>query len=321
MRIQLGYVALALNLNKVTSSSTVTYRYYKGLTDEQRLNKLKQITSSNFRDLETILRYNHTHDIHFYRLTSALIPLATHDEVTDWPYRRLFQDDFRYIGKLIRQFQMRVDLHADQFNVINSANPQVVENTIRNLLYLAYVLDDMDYSEGKIIIHVGSARGGKEAALKRFITHFDYFPKTIKEKIIIENDDKIYDIQDVLELCNRLKVPMVLDAHHHLCHNRGESMYDYIPDIFATWRDDVFIPKVHYSSSKEPPIDRRHSDYIHSDDFVEFLSQMNRHITEDFDVMIEAKKKDLALFQLMDDIQAKKLPWQYPDETTICIQE
>ncbi len=291
MNIRLGYVALALNLEKVTSSSIVTYRYYQSLTSEQKINKLKQVTQSNIEDLETILRYNDEHHIHFYRLTSSLVPLATHDEVIGWPYRRLFKQDFKHIGQLIRRFGMRVDVHADQFNVINSTNPKVVENTIRNLLYLAYMLDDMQYPEGKIIIHVGSAQGGKQASLERFITHFKYFPKEITDKIIIENDDKSFDILDVLELCHRLDLPMVLDAHHYLCNNRGENLYDYIKEIFHTWHGDPFIPKIHYSSPKESPLDRRHSDFIEAKSFVAFIEKMRDHVSCDYDVMFETKKK------------------------------
>ncbi|QUI21115.1 UV DNA damage repair endonuclease UvsE [Vallitalea pronyensis] len=319
MHIQLGYVALALGLEKVTSSSTVTYRYYKGLTSEQKINKLKQVTASNIRDLETILQYNDAHHIHFYRLTSSLVPLATHDEVIGWPYRRLFKADFEYMGRLIKDLGLRVDVHADQFNVINSTNPKVVENTIRNLLYLAYMLDDMLYSEGKIIIHVGSTQGGKQASLERFVTHFEYFPKAITDKIIIENDDKSFDMLDVLGLCHRLKVPMVLDVHHQHCHNRGENLHDYIETIFNTWQGDPFIPKIHYSSPKNTPMDRRHSDFIDAKAFVAFIEKTKAYTTHDYDIMLEAKKKDLALFQLVEDIKTMDLSWGFLDETTITL--
>src|SRR5690554_6788035 len=133
MKVRLGYVAIALNLPKVTSSSNVTYSYYQRLnSDEKRLNKLKQITLSNMRDLKKILEYNIEHNIHFYRLTSALVPLATHPEV-DWNYRKIFNVDFRAIGDILRKSHMRVDTHPDQFNVINSVEKRVVENTERNL--------------------------------------------------------------------------------------------------------------------------------------------------------------------------------------------
>jgi len=56
MRIRLGYVAIALNLGKVTSSSTLTYSRYLKMKEEDRLKKLKEITYSNIQALEKILK-------------------------------------------------------------------------------------------------------------------------------------------------------------------------------------------------------------------------------------------------------------------------
>ena len=90
MRVRLGYVAIALNLKNVTSSSTVTFANYNKLkSEEERLRKLKKVTFSNLEDLETILKYNIENNIHFYRLTSKLIPLTTHPEVV-WAYEKYF---------------------------------------------------------------------------------------------------------------------------------------------------------------------------------------------------------------------------------------
>ena len=55
MIIRLGYVAIALNLGKVTSSSTLTYTRYLKLNKEDRLKKLKEVTYSNIEALEKYL--------------------------------------------------------------------------------------------------------------------------------------------------------------------------------------------------------------------------------------------------------------------------
>ena len=165
MRVRLGYVAIALKLPKVTSSSKVTYTYYEKLnTEKEKLNKLKQISYSNMVDLQKILAYNIKNNIHFYRITSALIPLATHPDV-NWDYRSLLNADLKYIGNIIKDSNMRVDTHPDQFNVINSVDDKVVENTERNLWFHANLFKDMAYPLGKMVLHVGSAAGGKQASL------------------------------------------------------------------------------------------------------------------------------------------------------------
>ena len=142
MRVRLGYVAISKALGKkVTSSSTVTFTNYNKITlPNKKLEKLKSVAASNLRDLETIIRYNIENNIQFYRITSALIPLVTHPEVGYWGHREFLKKDFEYVGKLKNDSKMRVDTHPDEFNVINSINPKVVENTKINLVFLGLYL-------------------------------------------------------------------------------------------------------------------------------------------------------------------------------------
>ena len=192
MIIRLGYVAIALNLGKVTSSSTLTYTRYLKLNKEDRLKKLKEVTYSNIEALEKILRYNIDNNIHFYRMTSNFIPLATHPDVM-WDYLKYFKKDLEYIGKLIKDNNLRVDAHPDQFNVINSDRESVVENTLRTLNMQVDLFEAMNYEQGKLVIHIGGAKGGKDIALDRFINNLKNFPKRITDRLILENDDKTFN--------------------------------------------------------------------------------------------------------------------------------
>lgn len=287
MIIRLGYVAIALNLKNVTSSSTVTFATYNKLTnEEERLKKLKSVTFSNIDDLETILKYNMENNIHFYRLTSKLIPLST---------------------------------HPDQFNVINSVKDKVIEDTIRNLNHAVDLYDLMEYDEGKLVIHVGSSAGGKEESIKRFITNLDRFPKRITSRLIIENDDKVFTAKNVLDLCQEINCPMVLDLHHHKCKNDGENIADLLEDIFNTWNNESLPPKVHFSSPRESEFDRKHADFIDVNDFANFLNIAKETTNKDFDVMIEAKKKDQALIKLVEDLKKINYPCEFLDSGTIKI--
>ena len=287
MIIRLGYVAIALNLKNVTSSSTVTFATYNKLkSEEERLKKLKSVTFSNIDDLETILKYNMENNIHFYRLTSKLIPLST---------------------------------HPDQFNVINSVKDKVIEDTIRNLNHAVDLYDLMEYDEGKLVIHVGSSAGGKEESIKRFITNLDRFPKRITSRLIIENDDKVFTAKNVLDLCQEINCPMVLDLHHYKCKNDGENIADLLEDIFNTWNNESLPPKVHFSSPRESEFDRKHADFIDVNDFANFLNIAKETTNKDFDVMIEAKKKDQALLKLVKDLKKINYPCEFLDSSTIKI--
>ncbi len=317
MKVRLGYVAVSMRLGKkVTSSSTVTFANYKKIISEKnRLDKLKGITVSNLNDLEIILKYNIKNNIHFYRITSALIPLETHPEVGYWGQREIFKKDFEYLGKIINENNMRVDTHPDQFNVLNSTNIEVVQNTIKNLMSQAAWFEDLNYSTGKMVLHVGGATGGKDEGIKRFIYNFKIVPKEVTSKLIIENDDKMYTAKEVLELCKTLEIPMVLDVHHHNCNNNGEKIEELLEEIFNTWNKEKLNPKIHFSTPKDHEKDRKHADYINSKDFVEFLEKA-KILDRDFDVMLECKQKDEALYLLTKEIKAIRPEYKWIDQSS-----
>lgn len=324
MRVRLGYVAISNVLGKkVTSSSTVTFANYKKIaSEEKRIEKLKTVTLSNLDALTQLIKYNIENEIHFYRISSALIPLVTHPEVGYFGHREIFKKDFEYIGKLIRESNMRVDTHPDEFNVINSNNPKVVENSIINLTKQLEWFEDMKYKDGKMVIHVGGATGGKEEALKRFVTNFNTFPSNIKNSLIIENDDKTYTAKETLDLCKTINIPMVLDIHHHNCNNTKNDIKDILEDIINTWDNEKLPPKMHFSSPKdrnlEGKVDRKHADFIDPIDFINFLETL-KIFNKDVDIMLECKEKDIALFKLIDDIKEIKKEYKWLDKTTLLI--
>ena len=317
MIVRLGYVAIAKNLGKkVTSSSTVTFTNYNKInTEEKKIEKLRSVTLSNLNALQEIIKYNIKNNIHFYRITSALIPLVTHPEVGYWGHREIFKNDFKYIGKLIKESKMRVDTHPDEFNVINSINPKVVENSAMNLMRQVEWFEDFDYEEGKMVIHVGGKTGGKEEGLERFIKNFRELPIKIKSRIIVENDDKTYTAKETLEICKILNIPMVLDVHHHNCNNNGEKIEDMLEDILNTWNSEKLPPKLHFSSPRDGEKDRKHSDFINSKDFVDFIEKAKK-FNRDFDVMLECKEKDIALIQLVKDVNEINSKYKWIDESS-----
>ena len=320
MKVRLGYVAISKALgNKVTSSGNVTYKTYSKISsEEKRVEKLKAVTASNLNGLQQIIKYNIENDIHFYRITSALIPLVTHPDVSDYGYSEIFKKDFEYIGKLIANSNMRVDTHPDEFNVINSINNQVVQNTIRNLLVQSQWFDYLNFPKGKMVVHVGGATGGKDSGLARFIHNYKILPKQIQERLIVENDDKTYTAKETLALCKELNIPMVLDVHHHNCNNNGEDILSMLKDIFSTWHYEKLPPKIHFSSPRDGETDRKHADYINVNDFTEFLEK-SKILNVDFDVMLECKEKDIALFKLLDDIRNLKPEYTWLDKTTFIL--
>ena len=313
MLIRLGYVSLSKALD-ITTSSTITYTNY--VNNNYTVDKLYSIIENNLNSLEEIIKYNIKNNIHFYRLTSKLIPLATHDKI-DFEYITHFKDKFKEIGKLINDNNMRVDTHPDQYAVLNSMSEKIVNNTIEILNYHYKILNALNIKNKVIILHVGSSAGGKKASITRFINNFNKLPDYLKKCIALENDDKTFDIKDVLYLCNKLNIPFVLDYHHYICNNDGEKLENYIDSIINTWTD--ITPKFHFSSPKSALKKefRSHHDYINSDSFIELLNIL-KHVNIDSDIMLEAKAKDDALFRLIRELKYKT-NYKFIDETSFII--
>lgn len=310
MIIRLGYACITETLTRITTSSSYTYTNY---TKEQNKTKLDRIIKSNLTDLGKILDYNISNNIHFYRLSSKLIPLATKKEVV-FNYLSKYDKYYEYLSKKIEDSRMRVDLHPDQFCVLNSTNKDVVKNSIEILKYHYNILNKLKVKNKVLVLHVGSNAFGKSNSLTRFINNYMILPKSIRDTIVVENDDKVFNIKDCLYLNEKLNVPIVLDYHHHFCNNDGINLYDYIEDIFNTWKN--INPKVHFSSPKNLTKKeiRSHNDYIDSNKFIEFVEDI-KHLDYDIDIMIEAKKKDEALFRLIRELKYKT-NYKFIDDTT-----
>ena len=314
MKVRLGYVALSKALDDVTTSSTITYTNY--INKNYNTSKLLEITKNNLDSLYEIIKYNVKNNFHFYRITSKLVPLATHKDV-EFNYIKPMLNKYEEIGNIINKNKLRVDTHPDQFAVLNSTNKEIVNNTIKILEYHYNILKAFNIKDKVIILHVGSSVFGKENSIKRFINNFNLLPSHLKEVIALENDDKTYNIIDVLQLCEKCSVPMVLDYHHYLCNNNGEKIEDYLNRIFNTWKNK--IPKMHFSSPKNNSKKdfRSHNDYIDSNKFTIFLEILKKY-DKDVDIMLEAKAKDYALTKLIRKLKYKT-NYKFIDESTFIV--
>ena len=303
MKIKLGYACISNALDS-TSSSNYTYTEYLKNSD---MDKLDKIIISNLEALEEIINYNIKNNIHFYRMSSKIIPLATKDDVV-FDYIDGYRNYYDRIGKKIRKSNMRVDFHPDQFAVLNSTKKEVVDNTIKILNYHYKLLEALEIKEKVLVLHIGGNTFGKDNSIRRFINSFNKLPEYLRKSIVIENDDKIFNVNDCIVISKEINVPIVLDYHHHNC-NKSDFDMKYVID---SWKEET--PKMHFSSSKNKKEFRSHSDYINSDDFISFINFLKRY-DRDVDVMIEAKAKDDALFRLVRELKYKT-DYKFIDDTS-----
>lgn len=295
MIIRLGYVSIATTLKDKTTSRTMTLTNFKKLGEKRALNKILKITEENLNDLMEILKYNVKNEIFFYRMSSNLFPLV---DIIKFDVIEYFKNKLEEIGRFANKNNIRLSMHLNHFFVLNSMRDDVVLSTINILNIYKNIFKTMKIS-GTIVLHVGSKEFGKRKGMKRFCDNFQLLDKETRSLLILENDDKVYNVKNTLSICNKLNIPMVLDYHHFMCNKTNEKIEDYIVKIFNTWNT---IPKVHFSSPESKKKIRSHHDYIDAKMFLNFIEKI-KFCNINFDIMIEAKKKDEALFKLVREIK------------------
>ncbi|SJZ97324.1 UV DNA damage repair endonuclease UvsE [Selenihalanaerobacter shriftii] len=300
MNIDFGYACISTKIKDCSTAKTTTVKHFKTIDDlDVRKWKLKKITKENLQNTLRLLWHNIAEDIKLYRFSSQLVPLATHELGQIWNYTEECSDEFAKVGRVIKKNNLKASTHPGQYTVINTPKEDVFENSKADLEYHNNVLNAMNLDfTAKMVTHVGGVYGEKNKAKERFITNFKKLSSDIQQGLVLENDDTSYSIGDVLEICQELKIPMVLDVHHHNCYNQGEKLKEYLEGIFATWTDRT--PKIHFSSPRSKKHPKRHADYINPEEFKTFLDLANDY---EFDVMIEAKKKDEAVLKLREDLE------------------
>lgn len=288
----IGYACINLSLGATTNH---TFRLAK-LSEEQAIQTIAQ----NLTDLRQILSWNVANGIRLFRVGSSMIPFASHPSFTlDWA--EVFQSELREIRAFGQQNGLRFSMHPGQYTVLNALNPKVVQDAIRELEWHAELMAQLDPDQGLVVLHVGGAYGDKGASIQRFEENFQYLSENARQRLTIENDDTTFNADETLSLCQRLGVPMIFDIFHHKClHQAGDwrdGLTDKLAAVVNTWAGKV--PKLHISTQKAGTR-TSHADYISSEDFEELQYWMHSLRTGTwYDLMVEAKMKDLAVQRLL----------------------
>lgn len=251
--------------------------------------RLLDTIALNLDCLAAILTFNLSHGILFFRITSDLIPFASHPVcTTDWPGE--FQEQFRAIGRFIRDHRMRVSMHPDQFVVLNTKDQGVLKRSISELWYHAMVLDLLGLDcTAKIQVHLGGVYGDKTAAIGRFVEVYQTLDPAIRRRLVIENDDRLYPVRDCLGVSEATGVPVLFDFFHHQVNPSSGALPDLLEEIARTWLQSDGLPMADYSSQVLGGRLGSHAETLDVDDFLFLLEQTRGH---DFDLMLEIKEKE-----------------------------
>jgi UV DNA damage endonuclease len=280
--MKIGYPCINWNID-CTSGSTFRLKSYS----EERLIKT---VKNNLDCLLSMLKFNKDNNILFFRITSELIPFASHPVCT-FNWREYFNPRFKEIGDFIKLNNIRISMHPDQFILLNSKDYKVFENSVKELEYHDEVLNLMKLdTTAKIQLHVGGVYNDKEKSIERFVNRYEKLHEKIKRRLVIENDERSYNLSDCFCINKETGVPILFDVYHHDINNSGETLLDAFEIFSNTWKKETDgLPMVDYSNENEEKGKPRHADRIDVEHFKQFLEVTKPF---DFDIMLEIKDKE-----------------------------
>ena len=281
---------------------TATWRYVSSLDPVARRGYLASIARDNGAALLAAVRYCDAHGIGAFRISSAILPLATHpaggygiDALDD---DGAIGDAFRLAGRVAAERRIRLSFHPDQFVVLNSERETVVASALHELEAQGRLAEQL--GADTLCLHGGGAAGGKDAALARLARGIERLAPAARGRLAIENDDRTFTVRDLLPLAREFGVPLVYDAHHHRCNPDGLSVEEATERAAETWGGrepwaHIASPRDGWSAANPRP----HAPRVAVEDFPE--SWLGRRMTVD----VEAKDKELAVRALRGDLLAR----------------
>jgi UV DNA damage endonuclease len=253
--------------------------------------------------LDPVFDYLDRIDVRVFRLSSATVPYGTHPDLPDFDYRRQIDtcaEHLAAIGAKAARLGLRLSTHPGQYTVLNSLDETIAQKALADVEQDALLLDSLGQAEeAVVVVHVGGAYGDGAAALDRWARAYERLSESARRRLVVEHDERIFDLGDVLELHRRVGVRVVFDSHHHRCNPwpGAPAIDDALPLALATWPAGV-RPKIHISSPRtelrdggRAPLLDQHSDFPSPWDVAEVL----RAAPCALDVVLEAKAKDLAV--------------------------
>ena len=292
MLCHLGYVAICKSIDAPVNRTCRLARATPA--------RLRELIATNLSNQERVLRFNLAHGIQLYRLSSDLIPFASHpiNQLAWWDEHRA---QLRALARIARKGRMRLSMHPGQYTTLSAKNPSIVAAAVADLEWHTRLLDELGTgASGKIVIHLGGLYGeGKAAAIERFASTVETLPRRIRRRLVIENDEWLFTAEDVLDASGVTGLPVVFDWLHHRA-NPGSARSPahaggVVQRCFATWKAADGIPKIHLSSQARGKRKGSHGDWIRPADLLAFARVAPQ---QPWDCMLEAKQKDLALFRL-----------------------
>lgn len=289
--MRLGYACINMSLgNGVTTNRGMTKRTF----ESAGIQRVSSLALMNVNDLLSILKWNVSKGIRFFRMSSDIVPWGDNLDLKSLPDYSAIASTLAEVGKYVADNNVRLTFHPGPFVVLCSPNEEVVRKSVRNLELHGEIMDMIGLSQtpyNKINIHCNGTYGDKDSAMARFCRNFGLLSDSVKTRLTVENDDKasMYSVMDLINIHLEIGIPIVFDFHHHGFNDGGATMEDALNLACTTWPVGI-TPAVHYAESRPGNNPRAHADLIKS---------LPNLYGNDLDIMVEAKSKDLAILPFL----------------------
>ena len=299
--IQLGLCCLNSVLRDRKPSVFASRKMVIKSIKEKGIDVLKEKIIQNLKDILVMMDWNEENGIKLFRLSSEMFPHKSNPKVEDYDFDFCL-DLLKQIGEKSKKLNQRLTFHPGQYNVVGTPDKDKFNQTINDLTYHCDVLDlmELDYNS-VMVVHGGGVYGDKEKTIERWCSQYQLLPDKIKNRLVLENCEKSFSIEDCLRISNKVNIPVVFDTHHYECYNLlhpSETLKEpayYIPAILESWKKKNIKPKFHISEQGEGRCGH-HSDFIEV--VPDYLLEIPEKYNQNIDLMIEAKKKEQAILKL-----------------------
>lgn len=302
--LNMGYCCINTELRDLGIFTSRTCRLET--VRQSSINYIYDLAHQNIDDLASIFRWNFKHNIFLYRMSSEMFPFASHPDYYEKYDFEQFRTKLYNLGMLAKHYKQTVTFHPGQYNQLTSHRQDVVDKSIIDIDIHAKILDMMKCNQNSVIvIHGGSKHDGKDVALNRFRNNFKLLSESSRNRLVLENCEMAYSIEDLLPVSKELGIPIVIDYHHHNI-NPGTikttaELICITNKVLNVWNNRNITPLFHLSESRRGvtindsiTTRRAHSDYV------ELLPDALLHTiqTNKINLDIEAKMKEKAVIRL-----------------------
>jgi UV DNA damage endonuclease len=300
--MKLGLVCISEMLKKKDKSlafKTMTRKRFLELGRDAALVELSSRILHNCKLTKQIILHCAANKISHYRISSCLAPLITdatlHISYDDLPDMQAIASALQDAGTTAQTCGVSISSHPDQFNVLASYNPDVVDRSIKELNHQAYMLDLMglpqDYS-APMCLHLNlSFDSDKEDIyqyINRFGSSFNNCDEGVRRRLVLENEDKGFWNCSNLYKYFRPFLPLVFDNLHDAV---NPSDFCHFKLFKNTWRN--YTPIMHWSEGL-PDKPRSHAEFA---THVPSVVAANKDCVWEF----ELKGKDEAILRVLNN--------------------